>query len=216
MSSEPILVDARLKHPFSMIVNGARGSGKSVFVKNLLQSEFIHPFPNKILWLYNSYQPELFNALKLNQFNIEFRNDLDEKYPENTLIVIDDFMESASNSKDILNLFVNGRHTKNSVVFLTQVLFFKSKYMRSFHLNTDYFVLLKTPRDRQQYKTLAQQIFIKDYEWFLNAVDTALGREFGHIFIDLGNTTPDLSRVQGNIFDNPNKITVYAPKKLYK
>ena len=214
MSSEPILVDARLKHPFSMIVNGARGSGKSVFVKNLLQSEFIHPFPNKILWLYNSYQPELFNALKLNQFNIEFRNDLDEKYSENTLIVIDDFMETASNSKDILNLFVNGRHTKNSVVFLTQVLFFKSKYMRSFHLNTDYFVLLKTPRDRQQYKTLGQQIFTKKYEWFFDAVNSALGRDFGHVFIDLANTTPDISRVRGNIFDNPNKIIVYAPKKL--
>ena len=216
MSSEPILVDARLKHPFSMIVNGARGSGKSVFVKNLLQSEFIHPFPNKIIWLYNSYQPELFNALKLNQFNIEFRNDLDKKYSENTLIVIDDFMESASNSKDILNLFVNGRHTKNSVVFLTQVLFFKFKYMQSFHLNSDYFVLWKRPRDRQQYKTLALQIFIKDYELFLNSVNTALEKDFGHLFIDLGNTTPDLSRVQGNIFDNPNKITVYAPKKLYK
>ena len=216
MSSEPILVDATVKHPFSMIVNGSRGSGKSVFVKNLLQSEFIHPFPNKIIWVYNSYQPELFNALKNIDFNIEFRNDLDEKYSENTLIVIDDFMEAASNSKDILNLFVNGRHTKNSVVFLTQVFFFKSKYMQSFHLNTDYFVLLKTPRDLQQYKTLAQQIFIKDYEWFLNAVNTALDRNYGHLFIDLANTTPAITRVRGNIFDNPNKIIVYAPKKLYK
>jgi len=216
MSSEPILVDATVKHPFSMIVNGSRGSGKSVFVKNLLQSKFIFPFPNKIIWVYNSYQPELFNALKDKDFNIEFRNDLDESYSENTLIVIDDFMEVASNSKDVLNLFVNGRHTKNSVVFLTQVLFFKSKYMRSFQLNTDYFVLLKTPRDLQQYKTFAQQVFNKKYEWFLNAVNTALDRNYGHLFIDLGNTTPDIARVRGNIFDDPNRIIVYAPKKLYK
>ena len=146
--------------------------------------------------------------------NIEFRTDIDEKCPHNSLIIIDDLMEKASNSLAVLNLFVNGRHLKNCIIFLTQVLFFKSKYMRSLHLNTEYFTLLKTPRDRKQYSIFAQQIYSKDYEWFLEAIDNAQNRDFGHLFLDLNNKTPDLSCMRGNIFDYLDKIIVYAPRKL--
>ena len=215
MSQKTILVDCRIIHPFSMIVSGSRGSGQTYFMKSLLQSEFIFPFPNNIIWIYGAYQQELFNELKSNKsLNIEFRTDIDETYPNNSLIIIDDLMEKASNSSAVLNFFVNGRHLKISIIFLTQVLFYKSNYMRSLHLNTEYFTLLKTPRDRKQFSYFAQQMYSKNYEWFLEAIVHAQNRNFGHLFLDLNNKTPDLSRVRGNIFDYLDKIIVYAPRKL--
>ncbi|KFM83158.1 hypothetical protein X975_06245, partial [Stegodyphus mimosarum] len=42
----------KLKHPFTMVVAGPTSSGKTVFVKKLVQHRSIDPFPTKIVWCY--------------------------------------------------------------------------------------------------------------------------------------------------------------------
>ena len=43
-------MDVSLKHPFSMLVSGGRGVGKTEFTKKLLKSRLIAPPPEHIVW----------------------------------------------------------------------------------------------------------------------------------------------------------------------
>ena len=73
------LVDASLTTPFTMTVNGSRGSGKSEFTKTLLLGQekyFDKPFDN-VKWIYKHFQPNLFDPL-IKKFGdkIELLNEL--------------------------------------------------------------------------------------------------------------------------------------------
>ena len=57
---------------------------------------------------------------------------------ENTLIVIDDYMNEASNLAQVQSLFTRGRHLGLSVIYLAKNLFHKGKYTRDFSLNMAY------------------------------------------------------------------------------
>ena len=61
-------------HPFSMLVSGPRGAGKSEFVKQLLSLKcFILTNPlERIVWFYGRYQPALFCYLTQEILCIEF------------------------------------------------------------------------------------------------------------------------------------------------
>ena len=64
----------KLHHPFSMLVAGPRGAGKSEFVKQLLSlKRFImtNP-PERIVWFYGRHQPDLFCSLAQEILCIEF------------------------------------------------------------------------------------------------------------------------------------------------
>ncbi|MEE8289665.1 MAG: ATPase/DNA packaging protein [Nitrosomonadaceae bacterium] len=125
-------MDARLVTPFSMGVFASRLSGKSVFTKNLLLAQermILSPF-TKVIWVYKTWQEELFKDLNEQTiFEIEFLDDLSNfeamGKQENTVIIIDDFMSEASNSTQVQALFTRGRHLGLSVIYLSQNLFHK-------------------------------------------------------------------------------------------
>ena len=108
-------MDASLVTPFSMGVFASRLSGKSVFTKNLLlqQNRMISTPFKKVIWVYKSWQDELFKQL-LSQslFEIDFLDDLPNfdamGKQENTLIVIDDYMNEASNSAQVYKHCLRG------------------------------------------------------------------------------------------------------------
>ena len=55
----------KLHHPFSMLVAGHRGAGKSEFVKQLLSLKryIMTNLPERIVWFYVRHQPDLFRSL---------------------------------------------------------------------------------------------------------------------------------------------------------
>ena len=63
-----------LHHPFSMLVAGPRGAGKSEFVQQLLSlKRFIMTDPpERIVWFYGRHQPDLFRSLAQELPCIEF------------------------------------------------------------------------------------------------------------------------------------------------
>ena len=108
-------MDASLVTPFSMGVFASRLSGKSVFTNNLLlqQNRMISTPFKKVIWVYKSWQDELFKQLiSQTLFEIDFLDDLPNfdamGKQENTLIVIDDYMNEASNSAQVQSLFTRG------------------------------------------------------------------------------------------------------------
>ena len=56
---------AKLSHPFSMLVSGGRGVGKTVFTKKLLKNRetVIDNPPKRVVWCYAKHQPTLLDEL---------------------------------------------------------------------------------------------------------------------------------------------------------
>ena len=105
-------MNARLITPFYMEVFASRLSGKSVFAKNLLlqQNRMISVPFKKVVWIYKTWQDELFISQTL--FEIDFLDDLPNfesmGKQENPLILFDDYMNEASNSTQVQSLFTRG------------------------------------------------------------------------------------------------------------
>ena len=64
----------KLHHPFSMLVAGPRGAGKSELVKQLLflKCYIMTNPPERIVWFYGRHQPDLFCSLAQEIQCIEF------------------------------------------------------------------------------------------------------------------------------------------------
>ena len=66
--------DERLLHPFTSLICGATQSGKTFFVKKLLQSNsvVIEHAPTRIVWCYGEYQPDYDDMAKTVKPSITF------------------------------------------------------------------------------------------------------------------------------------------------
>ena len=150
--------DLRLKHPFTSIISGPTGSGKSTFCIRLLQNLKLcteQEFNGGIVWCFGerSAVPDP----KLSELNNTIR--VHKGVPDNfvnkngkpCLIILDDLLDVAY-SKEVCNLFTKGSlHRNISVILITKNLFHQSNYCRDISLNAKYLVLLKNVRDKQQF-----------------------------------------------------------------
>lgn len=201
-----------LKHPFTMVVSGPTGSGKTMWVKRLIEQRDTVSFPPplKISYFYGEYQ-SAFDEIQ----NVEFVNGLDgiENYGsgEPSWIIIDDLMLESSNSSLISNLFTRASHHRNlSVILLTQNFFCKGKESRNISLNAQYVVLFKNPRDKSLATNIARQMYPNQIKKFQNAFDLATAEPFSYLFIDLKPNTPDEIRLMSHVLgENGAKITVF-------
>ena len=124
-------MDPRWKHPFTYIVAGPTGCGKTAFVVRLLRyaSSLIDPPPDKITWCYGQWQPA-YETLIQQVPNVFFEEGLPESSicdpSTNTLVVIDDLM--AETDARVTTLFTKKSHHANtSVLYLVQNLFPKKQ-----------------------------------------------------------------------------------------
>ncbi|CAH3198528.1 unnamed protein product [Porites evermanni] len=158
----------RFEHPFTSMIAGMTGSGKTAWVRSLLQqaSEPIYPPPERIVWCYSQWEPG-YTQMLVAMPHIEFVKGIPTALEQDAyfdvnkrnLIVFDDQEIDASKDKRIVNLFTRGSHHRNlSVIYIVQNLFHQGKGSRSISLNSHYLVLFKNPRDKLQILTLAKQI----------------------------------------------------------
>ena len=111
------LFDARLQHPFSMIVSGPSNSGKTYFAKTLIENveKVISQKIENIVYIYSCWQPLYDDLLKSR--NINFVEGIppslcDDDLPvnKNNLLIIDDLMNDASNNVEVQNVFTKYVH----------------------------------------------------------------------------------------------------------
>ena len=106
-------LDERLQHPFSMLVAGGTGAGKTAFTKHLLKEGnwLIHPTPQRIIWCYAKHQPNLLKELteivQAIQYVQGIPSEIDSLFDQNVnnLIILDSTMDEASQDKRISQLF---------------------------------------------------------------------------------------------------------------
>ena len=91
-----------LKHPFTMVISGPTGSGKTMWVRQLINASKTasYPPPKKIYYFYGEYQA-IFSQLN----GVNFIQGLPEDYinklggvNEPTWVIIDDLMSESTNS----------------------------------------------------------------------------------------------------------------------
>ena len=74
-------------------------------------------------------------------------------------------------------------------------------------LNTQYLILFKNPRDRQQVSVLARQMYPRKSQYFLDKFEKNTSRPYGYLLVDLKQETAESDRLKTNIFEDvPSKL----------
>lgn len=215
--------DGRLQHPFSLVISGPSNCGKTFFVKSIIEkaSTIISTKIDNIVYIYSCWQP-LYNQL-LQIRKITFVNGIPESLSDdvllppdkNNLLIIDDVMNTASNSIEVQNVFTQYVHHRNlSCMYLVQNLFMQGKSSRTISLNTNYLILFNNPRDKYQISVLGRQMFPGNTKYFLEAFNDATSAPYGYLLIDYKSKTPDYLRLRTNLLSD--RQVVYIPKKRLK
>ena len=212
-----IEMDVRFHSPYSMILSGASGCGKTTWVTRFLEnlSECCTERPKKIIWCYGIFQP-LFIELTKRFPDIEFIEGLPENVCEQfdmegpSLLIIDDMLEKCSEDSKISQIFTRTSHHRNiSVMLLVQNIFYKG--LRTISLNAHYICLFKQVRDRSQSYCLARQMFPTSVKFFTEAYLDATKLPYSYLLVDCRPQTLEDFRLRTRIFPNENTI-VYVKK----
>lgn len=210
----------KLESPSTFLVTGSSQSGKTTWIKRLIEHrrEMFKIPPVKVKYIYKIQQP-LFEDLKA--LGVEFhcslpcREELEEwtESGDSLLLILDDVMQEACASPDILSLFTVISHHRNvTTCFLMQNIFPRGLHARSISLNAHYIVIFKTKRDRLQVQTLGRQIFPGLAKYFAEAYEDATNENYNYLFCDLHPATDKRFELRTRIF--PGEDTwFYSPIK---
>ena len=153
-------MDPRWQHPFTCIVAGPTGCGKTTFVARLLRnaSAMIDPPPERVTWYYSECQKAYENLADIPNMRLEEGLPTSFDNGKRGLVVLDDLM--AETDSRVTNLFTKkSHHSDTSVIYLVQNLFSKNKESRTISLNAQYMIVFKNPRDSSQLANLARQMY---------------------------------------------------------
>jgi len=201
-------MSCKLHHPFTAVVAGFTGSGKSEWVLRLIDhaNEIIEPPPSRVWYCYSEFQ-STFNNYRQIHFH-EGLPDMSEAAfdgSESTLLILDDLM--AETNLLVANVFTKISHHRNvSVVYLTQNLFDKNKYARTISLNAHYLALFKNPQDATQFATLAREMYPYASKFAIEAYKDATSAPYGYLLIDLKPDHGDRCRLRTNVFPGETKF----------
>ena len=214
--------ERKLNHHFSLILSGARRTGKTQFIKKLILNA-IYPPIAQVVWFYATEQTDVFIEIRksLGKENVTFvkglpknatiEEDYIEGRPGPKLIVIDDLMSEANAREDVNQLFTRGRHLDTSIAFLVQNFHNKGKYMRENTLNADYLALFKNPRDATIISYPAHQMGQRKLvmDAFRLATDD---KAFTYLFVDLRSDTDERLRLRSDILSSHQRVFLDSSK----
>ena len=189
------------EHPSSILVVGPTRSGKTQWVGNLLlcKDERFYPVPKHILYCYSHWQPS-YDRLSVLMPEIEWQEGLPSLEQRNdSIVILDDLMDVSLKNESMMHAFTQKSHHQNiTVILMMQNLFHQGSKARTMHLNAQYYVLFKNPRDRRQIKTLAMQMYPNNYLSFLQKYEQETNKPYGKLIVDLRQTTNEHERIKSD------------------
>ena len=191
---------------------GPGESGKSQLIYQWFKNDTFQPKFDKILFLYQLFQPLYDVMLKeiekiefVRGVNFEFIDSL-ENNGTKYLLVFDECCQEVCNSREVEKIAVAGRHRGLSTIYIKHNLFHKRKLGRDIELKTTHIVPFKSPREVLQVGRLSVQLGIglSHVDWYKDATSVP----FGHLLIDLSPPTDDRLRYCTNSGKKPSKLDV--------
>ena len=191
--------DALLKFvsPFSMLLVGVSNSGKSSYVRALLEKsgQVFTKKPSRIIYFYNIFQP-LFAEMEQTIPNISFHQGLPDRAfieasalkESHLVLVFDDLYFELINSKDMVDLTIMLCHHLNiSCITTSHNIFMNSRFSKTLTTNIHY-ILLFTLSCRHHLSILGSQLFChkKKAKNFVHAYDLVMQENrFSPLIIDI-------------------------------
>jgi len=188
-----------LCHPFTAIVSGPKGYGKTAWVLRLIDNirEKIEPVPGRIWYCYGEYQPAVNNYASVH-FE-EGLPQLSDNGCEPSLIVVDDHMSDID--QVVADIFTKISHYRNiRMLHCTQNLFDKNKNVRTISLNAHCLVLFKNPLDAGQFATFARQMYPDYWRFAVEGYKNATSAPYCYLLVDLKPDQDERCRLRTNIF----------------
>lgn len=198
--------------PFTLILCGATGSGKTQWLLKFLNhtDEIINPPPSKILYCYGEMNESI---IALKNKGIETHNgipdiELIKSQEKPLLLILDDLMLNMKNEFIDL-IFTRGSHNWNtSVIFVTQSLY--GRDIKTARANSHYLVLMRNPSAQLHVRTLGSQLFPRRLNYFMDSYNDATKNLYSYLVINMHPNAPESLRLSANIFPN-EKHTIYLP-----
>lgn len=210
-------IDLRLQSPFTALVCGPTGSGKTELLFSLIRrvDEIASPTPVEIIYCYGVWQrrfEDYKDKVRFHSGLIDVEMDI-ERDGKNRWLIIDDLMGEVGGKETTNAIFTKFSHHLNiSVFFLLQNLFPKDN--RTVSINSQYFFLFKNPRDGMSVTNLAKQAFPQSTRAVQEAFSDATRKPHSFLFLNLRQETPEWARLIGNFASEHSPMTVYIPNTL--
>jgi hypothetical protein len=208
--------DLKFKQPFTSIIGGPTGSGKTSFcvkfLKNLDTQRTEAEFSGGNIWCYTEKTAVPYKGLrKLKNIHQEgLPEDFADTQGKPSLLILDDLLNQVY-SEAVCDLFTKGsHHRKVSVFFLTQNVFHQGTKCRDISLNAKYLVALKNVRDRYQFSFLARQVYAENSDSLYKAYLNATSKACVYLKLDFAQDTSDRIRCRTNVFPDQYHLVLYT------
>ena len=192
--------DLRLKSPFTAMVSGPTGSGKTRALAKLIsrRDEICSPPPDEVIYCYGAWQP-FFDEIPDVRFHEGMLNVLDDvpNDGKSRWIVLDDLMDEAGGKREANALFTKHSHHRNVSAFFVTQNFFK-KELRTMSLNAHYLFLFKNPRDGSFITNLGKQLMPGKSRALTESYADATKKPHSYLLVDLRQDTDDRVRLIGD------------------
>ena len=202
----------KLQAPFTLLISGSSGAGKTKFVENILRHGKIDTSPKTI---YYHYPPELTSIpVKWHSFfpslNIKYIQGLPDEtewnqVKPNSLVIIDDMYVECVNSEAASKAFkIYSKKRNFSIVLISQFFFDRGTYSSTIRNNIEYFTLFENHGNMSMNRMIAEKLgYIKRYK---EAAQTAYDKRHGYVMISVSSKVPSSKlRVCCNFFAENNQ-----------
>ena len=218
--------DITFKHPFTLICAGPSQTGKTIFIRRLLEhgKAIFSPLPGKVIWITGSTlspaDQELLDQKLIDKFIVRELPPEDEIYAEaencstGVLVIFDDFMGIVEKHSLLRDLFTKGRHRNISTIFVTQNLFSKGPNFRTISINASYIAIFRSIRDKSSIFHFARQYLPRNVEFIMNAYENAVQTPYGYLLFDLKIESHDSIRIRSNLFNENGDSAVIVYQEV--
>ena len=207
-------VSVLMQSPFTMVISGPTGSGKTVKILEMISnaSDVVAPAPVEVIYCYDDWQPIFERYAETIRFHHgiidedEIPNDGQHRW-----LIFDDQMDELLSRPGANDLFTKRSHHRLlCVILLVQNLFHKK--IRTISLNSHYVLIGKSPRDASAVMNLAKQAFPGQNKYVMEAYRDATREPHSFFAIDMTQKTDDDKRLMKGFPPTPGRaLIIYSP-----